>query len=203
MGLNPFCAFSIDTMLNLTVTLTQTQTHRMGLNPFLTFDGDVYKNANANVKCEHSMRANSLICMKNHEAPMCSSNHVLGLWPCYDLEQKFDRKSCVGSCLHITLYTYFLFVSFQGFFKRSTLRGDIRVFHNSRLIRWIQQNNFYKNFRRDQAWNQGHLLNHYTRMFSVLVLDCIWILFMLGWFCPIHLIRRKSLHFEKKSRSRY
>ena len=42
---------------------TQTHTHRMGLNPFLTFyidamlnfDGDVDANANANVKCEHTI----------------------------------------------------------------------------------------------------------------------------------------------------
>ena len=42
--------------------------------------------------------------------------------------------------------------------------------------------------------------NHYTRMFSVLVWSCNWILFMHGWWCPIHLIHligRKSLHFEK------
>ena len=30
--------------------------------------------------------------------------------------------------------------------------------------------------------------NHYTRMFSVLVWGCNWILFMHGWFCPIRLI---------------
>ena len=33
---------------------TQTQMHRMGLNPFLTFYIDVDVNANANVKCEHT-----------------------------------------------------------------------------------------------------------------------------------------------------
>ena len=32
MGLNPFCAFSIDAMLNLTVTLMQTQTHTSSVN---------------------------------------------------------------------------------------------------------------------------------------------------------------------------
>ena len=45
--------------------------------------------------------------------------------------------------------------------------------------------------------------NHYTRMFSMLVWGCNWILFMHGWFCRIcliHLIGRKYLHFEKKTR---
>ena len=44
-------------------------------------------------------------------------------------------------------------------------------------------------------------LNHYTRMFSVLVWGCNWNLFMHGWFCPIrliYLIGPKSFHFEKK-----
>ena len=43
--------------------------------------------------------------------------------------------------------------------------------------------------------------SHYTRMFSVHMWGCNWILFMHGWFCPIrliHLIGWKSLHFEKK-----
>ena len=46
-------------------------------------------------------------------------------------------------------------------------------------------------------------LNQYTRMISVLVWGCNWIPFMHGWFCPIrlmHLIGRKSLHFEKNIR---
>ena len=34
---------------------TQTQTHRMGLNPFLTFYIDVDTNAKANVRCEHTL----------------------------------------------------------------------------------------------------------------------------------------------------
>ena len=42
--------------------------------------------------------------------------------------------------------------------------------------------------------------DHYIRMFSVLVWGCIWILFMHRWFCLIHLIRWKSLHFERKNR---
>ena len=33
----------------------QTHMHRMGLNPFLTFYIDVDANANANVKCEHTL----------------------------------------------------------------------------------------------------------------------------------------------------
>ena len=37
-------------------------------------------------------------------------------------------------------------------------------------------------------------------MFSVLVWGCNWILFIHGLFCQIGLIRRKSLHFEKKTR---
>ena len=44
--------------------------------------------------------------------------------------------------------------------------------------------------------------NHYTKMFSVLVWGSNWILFMHGWFCPIrliHVIGRKSLHFEKRT----
>ena len=54
--------------------------------------------------------------------------------------------------------------------------------------------------RLDQALNTDHLLssNHYTSKFSLLVWGCNWILFMHRWFCPIHLIRGKSLHFEKK-----
>ena len=40
---------------------TQTQTHRMGVNPFLTFYIDVDANANANVKCEHTLTLNICI----------------------------------------------------------------------------------------------------------------------------------------------
>ena len=43
-------------------------------------------------------------------------------------------------------------------------------------------------------------LTYYTKMFSVLVWGCNSILFVEGWFCPIcviHLIGRKSLHFDK------
>ena len=45
--------------------------------------------------------------------------------------------------------------------------------------------------------------NYFTRMFSVLVGGCLWILFTLRWFCPIyliHLIGRKCLNFKKKTR---
>ena len=79
-------------------------------------------------------------------------------------------------------------------------------FHNSRLIRRIQQNKIYKKFRdltRNWTWitclTVRHL-NHYIRMFSVLMWGYNWILFMRTWFCPIHLIHligRKSLHFGK------
>ena len=45
-------------------TQTQTQTHRMGLNPFLTFYIDAMLNTdtNANIKCEHTL---SIVFMKN------------------------------------------------------------------------------------------------------------------------------------------
>ena len=72
--------------------------------------------------------------------------------------------------------------------------------HNFRLIRRIQQNKIYKKFK--IACLTIRQLNHYTRMFSVLVWGYSWILFMHGWFCPIRLINligRKSLHFEKKN----
>ena len=81
-------------------------------------------------------------------------------------------------------------------------------FHNFRLIRRIQQNKIYKKFR-DLTMNWTQIpyldlrhLNHYTKLFSVLVWGHNWMLFMHGWFCPIgliHLIGRKSLHFGKTS----
>ena len=45
---------------NIASMETQTQTHRMGLNPFLMFYIDVDANANANVKCGHSIIMMSL-----------------------------------------------------------------------------------------------------------------------------------------------
>ena len=41
----------------------QTQTHRMGLNPFLTFYIDAMLNvdANANIKCEHAINTSSVV----------------------------------------------------------------------------------------------------------------------------------------------
>ena len=51
-------------------------------------------------------------------------------------------------------------------------------FHNSRLIKWIQQNKNYKKIQRlTRDWVQIACLairhsNHYTRMFSVLVWGC-------------------------------
>ena len=83
---------------------------------------------------------------------------------------------------------------------------SFEFFHNSRLIRWIQQKKIYKKFRDlTSDWTQITCLtvrhpNHYTRVFSVFVWGYNWILFMHGWFCPIcliYLIGRKSLHFEK------
>ena len=44
---------------NIASMETQTQTHRMGLNPFLTFYIDV--DANANVKCEQTFKLNICI----------------------------------------------------------------------------------------------------------------------------------------------
>ena len=79
-----------------------------------------------------------------------------------------------------------------------------KFFHNSRLFGWIQQKKIYKTFRGlTRDWTQINCLavshsNYYTGMFSMFVWGYNWILFMNGWFCPIHLIRRKSLHFEKK-----
>ena len=83
-------------------------------------------------------------------------------------------------------------------------------FHNSHLIKWIQQNKICKritDLTRD--WTKYACLvvkrfNHCTRMFSVLVWGCNWILFIHGWFCPIgliHLIGRKSFSFWKKTKS--
>ena len=75
---------------------------------------------------------------------------------------------------------------------------------NRKYIREIRSKKNYKKIRdliRD--WKQISHSNHYTRMFSVLVWDCNWIYrFMDGWFCSIrlnylHVIGRKSLHFEK------
>ena len=39
---------------NIASIVMQTQTHRMGLKPFLTFYIDVDANANAKVMCEHT-----------------------------------------------------------------------------------------------------------------------------------------------------
>ena len=82
----------------------------------------------------------------------------------------------------------------------------LEFFHNSPLISRIWQNKIYfKKIRvlaRDGTWvtclTVRHL-NHYTRMFSVFVWDCNWVLFMRWWCCPIHLdlIGWKLLHYEK------
>ena len=80
-------------------------------------------------------------------------------------------------------------------------------FHNSRLIRRIQQKTIYKKLDLTRGWTWVTCLavrhfNHYTRMFSVLVWGCNWILFMHGCFCPIrliHLIAQNFLHFEEPS----
>ena len=63
------------------------------------------------------------------------------------------------------------------------LTKAFEFFHNSRLIRRIQQNKIYKKFRDlTRNWTQitcltVRCLNHYTRMFSVLVWGYNWILF--------------------------
>ena len=57
-------AFASTSPFNISSMEMQTHMHRMGLNPFLTFyidtvlnfDGDVDANANANVKCEHTIK---------------------------------------------------------------------------------------------------------------------------------------------------
>ena len=70
----------------------------------------------------------------------------------------------------------------------------IEFFHNSRLIRWIKQKiKFTKNYRLDQgliACLAVRYLNHYTRMFSVFVWGCNWILLESNW--------RKITSFWKK-----
>ena len=69
-----------------------------------------------------------------------------------------------------------------------------RAFHNSRLIRRIQQKEIYKQFRHfSRDWTQIACLavrhiNHCTKMFSVLVWDCNSIIFMHEWICPICII---------------
>ena len=79
----------------------------------------------------------------------------------------------------------------------------IEVFHNSSLIRRLQQNKIYQKIRgltKDLTTITCYS-NHYTRMISMLVRGCNWILSMHLWFCPIrliHPIRCISLHFEKK-----
>ena len=69
--------------------------------------------------------------------------------------------------------------------KRHRTQQNNRLFHNSCLTksRWNQQKRFTK-----RDWTLIAFLavihsNHYTRMFSVLVWGCNWILFMHEWFC--------------------
>ena len=58
---------------NIASMETQTQTHRMGLNPFLTFYIDVDAKAKANVKCEHSITVAGcqLECSVNTQSWQC------------------------------------------------------------------------------------------------------------------------------------
>ena len=59
-----------------------------------------------------------------------------------------------------------------------------RVFHNSRLIRWIQQDEIYNKVRDlTRDWTRITCLtvshpNYYTRIISVLVSACNWMLLM-------------------------
>ena len=88
---------------------------------------------------------------------------------------------------------------------------DIRVFHNSRLIRWIQQIKFTKQFRDlTKDWIQIGCLavshsNHYTRTFSELAWGCHWILFMHGSVILCNLSNSsnkiKISSFRKKART--
>ena len=46
---------------NIASMETQTRMHRMGLNPILTFYIDVDANANANIRCEHTLIISCLL----------------------------------------------------------------------------------------------------------------------------------------------
>ena len=70
--------------------------------------------------------------------------------------------------------------------------------HNSRLIRWIEQNDLTKDWIHIACWSISHS-NHYTRLCSVLVLGCKLILFMHGWLCPIHLVHHLNHFILKKT----
>ena len=64
----------------------------------------------------------------------------------------------------------------------------IECFHNSRLIRQIQQNNLQKFWDLSRDWTQIVCLavshfNHYIRVFCVLLWGWNWILFVHGLFC--------------------
>ena len=84
------------------------------------------------------------------------------------------------------------------------ISNTFELFHNSRLIRQIEQNNFKKNRDFTRDWTHIACLavshsNHYTRMFSLLLWGCRsnWILFMHQWFCPIE---RKSFHYSLQTK---
>ena len=76
--------------------------------------------------------------------------------------------------------------------------------HISLLMRWIQQNKFYKKKIRNliKDWTQIACFavihsNHDIRKFSMLVWDCKWIIihaWVILFYCVIHLIRWKSFH---------
>ena len=122
----------------------------------------------------------------------------------------FHRLIITQHCSHIRHYKKPRIKHFQSLKQNSKSclkRKSIEVFRNSRLIRQSQQNKIYKKFKDlTRIWTRitsltVRHLKHYTRMFSVPVWSYNWILFMCRWFCPvrlIHLIGRKSLHFEKK-----
>ena len=91
-----------------------------------------------------------------------------------------------SSQLPLKDYSHASFDFVRGFRKfRFLAELPFEFFHNSCLIRWIQQKNYDKiiNFTRD--WTQISCLavshsNHYTWMISVLMWGCNWILFMHG-----------------------
>ena len=114
---------------------------------------------------------------------------------------------CVSLCVSLTLsLSYCACLSHFIRLSLMSLSQTLKFFHNSCLIRRIQQKEILKKFI-DMSRNWAKIaclaarhLNHYTKLFSVLVWDCNWIICMHGWFHPIrliHLIWWKSLHFEK------
>ena len=123
-------------------------------------------------------------------------------------------KRCLSSCA-LTLYLivmvrdWSVFLNHDNFSFHSICSATMEFFHNSHLIRRIQQKK--RNLQKiPKNWNSKKFqiscltamhLNYYTKPYTVLVWGCNSMIFMHGWFWPIHLIHLigwKSLHFEKK-----